>query len=81
MTIGSITEAVIKRILSSRKLEVQTYRMCRGVLGFPKKYSKQALEKICCQALEFGKVNCTFIKNMIPISAEEFGTSRLQHSC
>ena len=38
---------VIKRILSSRKLEVQTYRMCQGVLNFSKKYSKQALEETC----------------------------------
>jgi hypothetical protein len=56
MTIGPNTSEVIKRILVSRKLEVQTYRMCHGVLSFSKKYSKQALEETCRQALEFGKV-------------------------
>lgn len=75
MTVGPHTEAVIQRILSSRKLEVQTYRMCQGVLSFTKKYSKQALEETCRQALELGKVNYTFIKNTIPVIAEDLGVS------
>ena len=75
MTIGPNTEAVIKRILSSRKLEVQTYRMCQGVLSFTRKYSKQALEETCRQALELGKAHYTFIKNTIPVVAEDLGTS------
>lgn len=37
------------------------------VLSFSRKYSKQALE--------LGKVNDTFIKNMIPVIAEELGAS------
>ena len=75
MTIGPNTETVIKRILSSRKLEVQTYRMCQGVLSFTRKYSKQALEETCHQALELGKAHYTFIKNTIPVVAEDLGTS------
>ena len=75
MTVGPNTEAVIKRILASRKLEVQTYRMCQGVLSFTRKYSKQALEETCAQALELGKVNYTFIKNTIPVVAEDLGVS------
>lgn len=75
MTIGPNTGEVIKRILASRKLEVQTYRMCQGVLSFTRKYSKQALEETCRQALESGKVNYTFIKNTIPVVAEDLGTS------
>ena len=75
MTIGPNTETVIKRILSSRKLEVQTYRMCQGVLSFTRKYSKQALEETCRQALELGKAHYTFIKNTIPVVAEDLGTS------
>ena len=74
-TSGPNTEAVIKRILSSRKLGVQTYRMCQGVLSFTRKYSKQALEETCRQALELGKVNYTFIKNTIPVVAEDLGIS------
>ena len=73
MTIGPYTSEVIKRILTSRKLEVQTYRMCQGVLSFSKKYSKQALEETCRQALELGKTTYTFIKNTIPVVADDLG--------
>ncbi len=59
LTIGPNTVEAIKRILSSPKLEVQTYRMCQGVLSFTRKYSKQALEETCRQALELGKVKIT----------------------
>lgn len=75
MTVGPNTVAVIERILASRKLEVQTYRMCQGVLSFIRKYSKQALEETCRQALDLGKVNYTFIKNSIPGIAEDIGVS------
>lgn len=75
MTIGPNTEKVIQRILTSRKLEVQTYRMCQGVLSFTKKYSKQALEDTCRQALELGKVTYTFIKSTIPAIADNLGAS------
>ena len=75
MTIGPNTAEVIKRILSSRKLEVQTYRMCQGVLSFRKKYSKQALEETCHQALELGKTTYTFIKNTIPVVADDLGAA------
>ena len=75
MTIGPNTSEVIKRILASRKLEVQTYRMCQGVLSFSRKYSKQALEETCRQALESGKTTYTFIKNTIPVIAEELGAA------
>ena len=75
MTIGPNTAEVIKRILSSRKLEVQTYRMCQGVLSFRKKYSKQALEETCRQALELGKTTYTFIKNTIPVVADDLGAA------
>ena len=75
MTVGPNTGEVIKRILASRKLEVQTYRMCQGVLGFTKKYSKQALEETCRQALELGKPNYSFIKNSIQLIAEDLGVA------
>jgi len=75
MTIGPNTGEVIKRILASRKLEVQTYRMCQGVLNFSRKYSKQALEETCRQALELGKTTYTFIKNTVQIVADELGAA------
>lgn len=75
MTVGPNTVDVIKKILESRKLEVQTYRMCLGVLNFTKKYSRQALEECCKQALPLNKATYTFIKNSIPVVAEDMGTS------
>lgn len=73
MTVGPNTVEVIKRILKSRKLEVQTYRMCVGVLNFTKKYSRVALEECCGRALELNKVTYSFIKNTIADIAEEIG--------
>ena len=75
MTVGPNTGEMIWRILASRKLEVQTYRMCQGVLSFTKKYSKQALEETCRQALALGKTTYTFIKTTIPVVAEELGST------
>jgi len=75
MTVGPNTVEVVKQILRSRKLEVQTYRMYTGVLGFTRKYSKEALEKCCAQALEMDRVTYSFIKNTIAGIAEELGTA------
>ncbi len=75
MTIGPNTGEVIERILASRKLEVQTYRMCQGVLNFSRKYSKRALEETCRQALELGKTTYTFIKNTVQVVADELGAA------
>ena len=66
---------MIQRILTSRKFELQTYRMCQGVLSFTRKYARQVLEETCKQALEYGKVTYTFVKNRIPVIAEDLRTS------
>lgn len=73
MTVGPNTEAVVRRILASRKLEVQTYRLCMGVLGFTKRYSRAALEECCRRALAAGRATYTFVKNSIVSVAEEYG--------
>lgn len=73
MTVGPNTTEVIQRILGSRKLEVQTYRLCQGVLNFLKKYSKEVLEEACRQSLAVGHVNYTFVKNIISTVAEDMG--------
>lgn len=74
MTVGPNTVEVIKRILASRKFEVQTYRMCQGVLSFSQKHGKAALEETCKQALAYGKVTYTFVKNRITTVAGELDT-------
>lgn len=74
MTVGPNTVDVIKTVLHSREQEVQTYRLCLGIIGFAKKYSREALEECCRQAVKAGKPNYTFIKNSIPVVAEDFVT-------
>ena len=75
MTVGPNTVKVIERILKSREHEVQTYRLCLGILNFTKKYSKLALEDCCKTALETNHATYTFIKNSIAAVAEEIGTA------
>jgi hypothetical protein len=60
--------------LKSRKLEVQTYRLCIGVLGFTKKYSRTSLEECCRRALAAERATYTYIKNTIGAVAEELGS-------
>ena len=72
-TVGTNTTEMIKQVLKSRKLEVQTYRLCIGILGFTKKYSRAALEECCRRALETRRPTYTYIKNSIAAVAEELG--------
>lgn len=60
-TVGSNTTELIKRILKSWKLEVQTYRLCMGVLGFTKKYSRAAQEECCKRALAAERATYTYV--------------------
>lgn len=78
--VGENTETVIRSILQSRKYEVQTYRMCLGILNFTRKYSNAALEECCRQAIALGKQKYTFIKNTIPVVAEDMGKSGYNQS-
>ena len=75
MTVGPNTVKVIEHILKSRKHEVQTYRLCLGVLNYTKKYSKLALEDCCKMAIETNHISYSFIKNSIAAVAEEIGTA------
>ena len=78
--IGRNTEAVIRTILKSRPYEVQTYRMCLGILNFTKKYSNKALEECCKQAIALNKQKYTFIKNTISVVADDLGEAGYHHS-
>ena len=75
MTVGPNTVEVIKKVLKSRKLEVQTYRLCLGILNYTKKYSRRALEDCCRLAIESNHVSYSFIKNSIAAIAEDLGAS------
>lgn len=78
--IGRNTETVIRAILKSRPYEVQTYRMCLGILNFTKKYSNKALEECCKQAIALNKQKYTFIKNTISVVADDLGEAGYRHS-
>ena len=78
--IGKNTETVIRTILKSRLYEVQTYRMCLGILNFTKKYSNKALEECCKQAIALNKQKYTFIKNTISVVADDLGEAGYRHS-
>lgn len=78
--VGKNTETVIRTILKSRSYEVQTYRMCLGILNFTKKYSNKALEECCKQAITLNKQKYTFIKNTISVVADDLGEAGYRHS-
>ena len=78
VAIGTNTTDVIKNVLASRKLEVQTYRMCLGILNFSKKYGDYVLEECCRQAVSADKMNYTYIKNSIAAVAEDIGTPEVR---
>lgn len=78
--VGKNTENVIRTILESRQYEVQTYRMCLGILNFTRKYSNKALEECCKQAIALNKQKYTFIKNTIPVIAEDLGDAGYRHT-
>ena len=75
MTVGPNTVKVIEHILKSREHEVQTYRLCIGILGYTKKYSRLALEDCCKLAIDTNHISYSFIKNSIAAVAEEIGNA------
>lgn len=75
MTVGPNAVKVIEHVLKSRDLEVQTYRLCMGILNYTKKYSKRALEDCCRLAIESNHISYTFIKNTIASVAEDIGSA------
>jgi hypothetical protein len=52
-TIGESTRTVISAIISSHKIEQQSYRSCIGVLKLADKYGAQRLEAACVKALSY----------------------------
>ena len=74
--IGSSTVDVINAVLRSRTIEVQTYRMCVGILNFSKKYGKAVLEECCRQALEVDRPTYSYIKNSVSSVADDMSTEQ-----
>ncbi|MDD6599882.1 MAG: hypothetical protein PUE98_05410 [Galactobacillus timonensis] len=51
--IGQSTYKVVDSILTSRRVEQQSYRSCMGLLKLADKYSAHLLEAACTQALSY----------------------------
>lgn len=64
MTVAPNTVKVIEHILRSREHEVQTYRLCIGILGYTKKL-----------AIDTNHISYSFVKNSITAVAEEIGSA------
>ena len=80
--IGVNTKAVIEKVLSSRKYPNQSFRACYGILNFSIKYGADVLEQCCLSALEVGRPNYTYVKNIIKTktpSVAEDGDSRMRY--
>ena len=78
MRIGNNTHALIDRILSSRQYEVQSYKVCRGVLNLRNRVGARVLEIAAGEALDSGIISYKGIKAIaetIGMDAEDFGTA------
>lgn len=65
-SIGKSTEIVIDGILSSRRVEQQSYKSCMGLLKLADKYSDALLEKACERALHYtGTPSYKSIRNLL----------------
>ena len=76
--IGDNTHALIDRILSSRQYEVQSYKICRGVLNLKNRVGARILEAAAGEALDSGIISYKGIKAIaetIGMDADDSGTA------
>ena len=71
MAVGPNTVTLIKTVLASKVLEVQTYRTCVGILQYKDRYNAAVLEECCTRALKANKPYYSYIKNTVARIAEE----------
>ena len=66
--IGPHTRKVVDAILTSGRVEQQSYRSCMGLLRLADKYTSQRLEKACERALSYsGSPSYKSIKNILTV--------------
>jgi transposase len=63
--IGQSVQEIMKRILDSRLIQVQTYNSCRGILKLGKDYGSDRLEAACHRLLSAPRVNYGMVKNIL----------------
>ena len=65
-SIGINTSKVVDAILTSGRIEQQSYRSCMGLLKLAEKHSPEKLEQVCAKALSYsGKPSYKSIKNLL----------------
>ena len=70
-TIGINTSKVVDAILTSGRIEQQSYRSCMGLLKLAEKYSPEKLEQVCAKALSYsGKPSYKSIKNLLAVAKD-----------
>jgi len=74
--IGTATEQIINKVLSSRDYEVQSYRSCLGILRLAKRHGSPCLEKACSEAMSSGLYSYKAI-NTIAKTLKEASVSRM----
>jgi len=67
--IGPNTRALIQRVIEKFAYPVQSYRSCFGILRFAERYSKEALENCCKDAVLYGKCSYNYVSNTISVYA------------
>ena len=65
-SIGINTSKVVNAMLTSGRVEQQSYRSCMGLLKLAEKYSPEKLEQVCAKALSYSaKPSYKSIKNLL----------------
>ena len=76
MQIGPCTGEVINSILTSQRVEQQSYRSCMGLLKMAEKYSPERLEAACKKALSYtASPSYKSIKNILVAGLDDQGSS------
>ena len=63
--VGTSTRALIDTVIRNYAYPVQSFRSCFGILRYAEKYSPEALEHCCKDAVLAGKCNYSYICNTI----------------
>ena len=73
--IGINTYTVVNAILTSKRVEQQTYRSCMGLLKLAEKYSDALLEAACKKALSYtASPSYKSVKNILVTGSEKLGS-------
>ena len=76
--IGINTYTAVNAILTSKRVEQQTYRSCMGLLKLAEKYSDALLEAACKKALSYtASPSYKSIKNLLVTGSEKLASEAI----